>query len=107
MDRRIRLRLASTVSFGPASRGGALALCLYAGLAQAQAQTLVDAVKSGDIGAVQALLAKTADVNAAQADGTTALHWAVEHDAVALVQALIRAGANVKAANRYGATPLW
>lgn len=83
----------------------ALAVCLCAN--GVRAQTLIDAVKSGDIGAVQALLAKPADVNAAQADGTTALHWAVEHDALSLVQALIRAGANVKAANRYGATPLW
>src|SRR5688572_17254283 len=106
MDR-ARFRLARAVSFGPASRGGALALCLYAGLAQAQAQTLMDAVKAGDLAAVQAMMARQADVNAPQPDGTTALHWAVERDAPALVQALIRAGANVKAANRYGVTPLW
>jgi ankyrin repeat protein len=42
-----------------------------------------------------------------QPDGTTALHWAVERDAIEIVQLLIRAGANVKATNRYGATPLW
>ena len=82
-----------------------LAVCLYTGAAQAQG--LIDAVKAGDLAAVQALTARQADVNAPQPDGTTALHWAVERDAPAMVQALIRAGANVKAANRYGATPLW
>src|SRR5688572_10090286 len=105
MDRRARLRLASTVSFGPASRGMALAVCVYAGAAQAQ--SLVDAVKAGDLAVVQTLVSRQADVNAPQPDGTTALHWAVERDAPALVQTLIRAGANVKAVNRYGVTPLW
>ena len=31
----------------------------------------------GDAAAVRALLAQKADVNAPQADGATALHWAV------------------------------
>jgi uncharacterized protein len=86
---------------------GLIALALILGATTARAQTLIDAVKGGDVRAVQAALAAKADVNAAQADGTTALHWAVEQDAPAVVQALIRAGANVKAANRYGVTPLW
>src|SRR5262245_50169340 len=73
----------------------------------ASAQSLIDAVKTGDVRSVQALLAKQANVNMVAADGTTALHWAVERDRVELVQALVRAGANVKAVNRYGATPLW
>jgi ankyrin repeat protein len=68
---------------------------------------LVDAVKAGDAVRVRALIDKRADVNAPQADGTTALHWAVDRDAADIVQMLIRSGANVKAANRYGATPLW
>ncbi len=41
------------------------------------------------------------------ADGTTALHWAVDRDDVAVAQMLVRAGANVKAANRYGVTPMY
>lgn len=69
--------------------------------------TLVDATRSGNVAAVQALLAKGVDANAAQTDGTTALHWAVEQDTPDIVQALIRAGANVTSANRYGATPMW
>ena len=46
------------------------------------------------------------DVNAAQPDGTTALHWAVVWNNEDAVTLLLRAGANAKARNRYGATPL-
>jgi uncharacterized protein len=55
---------------------------------------------------VRTLLQRRADVNAPQADGMTALHWAAYHDDVESVALLVRAGANVKAANRYGITPL-
>jgi ankyrin repeat protein len=68
--------------------------------------SLVDAVKRGDREAVRALLRSRADVNAPAPDGTTALHYAVEADALDLVTLLIRAGANVKAANRYGIPPM-
>ena len=50
--------------------------------------------------------AQRADVNRAEADGTTALHWAVQADDLELVTLLLRAGANAKAANRYGVQPL-
>jgi len=76
------------------------------GISSAQGR-LIDAVRANDVGAVRTLLDARADVNAVQPDGTTALHWAVERDAIEIVQLLIRAGANVKATNRYGATPLW
>jgi ankyrin repeat protein len=68
--------------------------------------TLVDAVKNGDAATVKALLIKKADVNAAERDGTTALHWAVTRNDVAAVDLLLGAGANVRATNRYGVTPL-
>jgi ankyrin repeat protein len=84
----------------------AIVLLACAGTAGAQGP-LVDAIMAGDIAGVRALLEKRADVNAAQQDGTTPLHWAVERDAPEIVQMLIRAGASVKAANRYGATPMW
>jgi ankyrin repeat protein len=67
---------------------------------------LIQAIKAGEQSAVQALLAARVDVNARQADGTTALHWAVHRGDVDLVRQLIRAGAEVTVMNRFGATPL-
>jgi len=64
-------------------------------------------VMRGDQAAVQKLLQQHADVNAPQADGATALHWAVFNSDRATVDLLLRAGANPKAANRDGSTPLW
>ncbi|MDO8678011.1 MAG: ankyrin repeat domain-containing protein [Acidobacteriota bacterium] len=68
---------------------------------------LVDAARSADHVTVRALLKQGANVNAAEADGTTALHWAAYRDDGALVDLLVRAGAKVNAANDLGATPLW
>jgi uncharacterized protein len=69
--------------------------------------TLVEAAKNGDRDAVRALLHSQADVNAAAADGTTALHWASYTDDLELADLLIRAGARVDSANDLGVTPLW
>jgi len=44
---------------------------------------------------------------AAQADGTTALHSAVQANQEEIVAKLLAAGADANAANRYGITPLW
>ncbi len=68
---------------------------------------IVDAARSGDVAAIRALVRKGARVNAAEADGTTALHWASYRDDVAGADLLIRAGARVNAANDLGVTPLW
>ena len=68
---------------------------------------LIDAARNADTDALRALLKQGVDVNAAAADGTTALHWASYRDAVEVADLLIRAGANVNAANDLGATPLW
>jgi ankyrin repeat protein len=67
---------------------------------------LVDAVKSGDRATALALIQQKANVNAAEPDGTTALHWAVEREDFELVDRLIKAGANVNARNDYGSTPM-
>ena len=55
---------------------------------------------------MRALLKQQVDVNAAEADGTTALHWAVHRDNLETVDLLLTAGANARAVNRYGVTPL-
>ena len=67
---------------------------------------LVDAAKKADKTAIRELLRQRINVNTPEADGTTALHWAVEADDVETTELLIRAGADIKAVNRYGATPL-
>ena len=67
---------------------------------------VADAAKNKDVAALQSLLKQRADVNTAQADGTTALHWAAHWNDIETVNLLLRAGANPKAVNRYGATPL-
>ena len=67
---------------------------------------LADAAMKGNKEAVRSLLQKKVDVNAAQTDGTTALHWAVRLDDLETVELLVRAGANVSTATRAGATPL-
>src|SRR5688500_1662642 len=87
--------------------GFALAIVAVTGLAVAADRAEVaDAAERRDHSAVRALLAKGADVNAPQVDGTTALHWAAQYDDAEAVALLVKAGANVKAANRYGVPPL-
>jgi len=68
---------------------------------------LADAVARGDLAAVRTLLARGADVNAAQVDGATALHVAVDADRLDLADALLRAGAHASRADRYGVTPIY
>lgn len=68
---------------------------------------VADAVMNADTVTLQKLLAQHADVNVPQADGATALQWAVYRSDKATVDLLLKAGANPKLANRDGATPLW
>ncbi|MDA0328807.1 MAG: ankyrin repeat domain-containing protein [Gemmatimonadetes bacterium] len=68
---------------------------------------VADAAKKGDGEAVRALLRAGADVNAAQGDGMSALHWAAERGDRALIDVLVYAGADLRATTRIGAyTPL-
>src|SRR5687767_9576122 len=55
-------------------------------LAAAAGSPLIEAVKRQDAAAVRQLLAKRADVNATDADGSTALHWAVQRNDAELVR---------------------
>lgn len=78
-----------------------LALLLVAGELR-----LPEAAKQQNRAALTELLGQKADPNAAQVDGTTALHWAARNDDLETAKLLLRAGAKAGAANRYGVTPL-
>jgi len=68
---------------------------------------VADAAMGGDVEQVRILLRRGGDVNAAQGDGMTALHWAARNGHDELVQVLIYAGANLAAVTRLGGyTPL-
>jgi ankyrin repeat protein len=68
---------------------------------------VADAAMRGEVEAVRSLLRTGADVNAAQGDGMTALHWAAESGHAELAEMLLYAGANVGAVTRLGDyTPL-
>jgi ankyrin repeat protein len=68
---------------------------------------LADAAMDRDNEAVRQLLRDKADINGAQADGATALHWAAYHGDAELAELLLDAGADPDAPNRNGSTPLW
>jgi ankyrin repeat protein len=72
----------------------------------ADAQLAV-AIKSGQRAAAVDLIAKkSADVNAAEADGSTPLLWAANLNDADLAARLLKAGANPKVRNQLGSTPL-
>ena len=68
---------------------------------------VADAAMNKNTPAVHALIQKKANVNAPQADGTTALHWAARWDDLDMAAALIQAGASPRSSNRTGATPMF
>src|SRR3954465_15238421 len=68
---------------------------------------IADAAMRGDTAAVHRLIVQRANVNAAQGDGMTALHWAAQQGNAVEVAMLVRAGAKVEATTRNGSyTPL-
>ena len=68
---------------------------------------LADAVENGRRDAAYGLIHQDGiDVNGAQGDGTTALHWAAYQLDAALVGELLSHGATADTQNRYGASPL-
>lgn len=83
-----------------------LGFLLASGVSAAARSEVADAAMQGDRPAVGALIAKKADVNAPQVDGTTALHWAVRANDLEMTELLLRAGAKPSAANQSGATPM-
>ncbi|MEY4642197.1 MAG: hypothetical protein RLZZ227_2191 [Pseudomonadota bacterium] len=87
-----------------------LATSAYAQSINSTAQRDVDllnAVKAGETNAALVLLDGATDVNVPEADGMTALHYAVLNNDAELVSRLLQSGANVHAATRYGVTPIY
>ncbi len=88
--------------------GVRLAVLLSASIITAQGAPIASAAMNGDREGVRALIKKGLDVNEAQGDGTTALHWAAMKGDAELAQMLLFAGANHRATTRLGAyTPLY
>ena len=80
-------------------RFGAAVAVLLAGrsMAIAGGTALLDTAESGDhVAAMHLLSVKGANVNATDADGSTAIMYAAANDDLELVHALIKAGADVK-----------
>ncbi|HZT75218.1 MAG TPA: ankyrin repeat domain-containing protein [Vicinamibacterales bacterium] len=111
------LRSAEASRAGVTASRAVLAAALVAAVAIAGASaavaaaqspsTVVDATMARDAAAVRALLRRGADVNTAQGDGMTALHWAAKNGDAELAAMLLEAGANVRATSRLGEyTPL-
>ena len=76
---------------------------IAAGIGSAAADSrLIDAVKARDANAVRTLIAQGADVNAAEGDGSTPLHWSAANGDMTITEALLKAGARVTAATRIG-----
>jgi uncharacterized protein len=72
----------------------------------APADSLVEAIKSGNRSAALAMLQQKVDVNAAEANHTTALHYAVYNEDVDLVDRLLKAGAKPNVVNDFDSTPM-
>jgi len=88
--RNLLFTLAATLSFAAASHA-----------------QIADAAMRGDTAKVRQLLKQGTDVNAAQGDGMTALHWAAQRGDLAEAKMLVYAGARLEATTRNGSyTPL-
>lgn len=85
----------------------ALLFVLLISIASAADNAVADAAMRGNKAEVRRLVQQKADVNAPQADGSTALHWAVQTNDLELADILIRAGAKPSLANKLGATPMF
>lgn len=82
-------------------------LALFALGSASAVSSVLEAARSGDVDSLRAELRAGGDVNAAQGDGFTALHWAARADNRAVAELLIAAGADLSATTRLGGhTPL-
>lgn len=104
-EARVRVRGGSTRRLNVSALGAAaLAVLVLGGGPDAP---VADAAARGDTEAVRVLVRDGADVNAAQGDGMTGLHWAARHGDPAMAELLLDAGAHPGAVTRLGSyTPL-
>ncbi|MFT5432753.1 MAG: ankyrin repeat protein [Myxococcota bacterium] len=80
---------------------------LMGALVGAPEAPVAEAAESGDLELVRSLVRDGADVNAAQGDGTTALHWAAMRGDAEMATVLMYAGAHAESTTRLGGyTPL-
>src|SRR5713101_6966448 len=85
----------------------AVIFCLAAAsTAAAVDDTLAGLIQAGNRDAALKKIAAGADVNAAQGDGTTPLHWAVYKIDADLARALLERKAKPDVINNYGSSPL-
>src|SRR5262249_52007437 len=71
---------------------------------------VLDAARAANWSSVHSLVSKGLPrdtVNAMDADGSTALHWAVRADEIDIATLLIRSGADANVENCLGVTPLY
>src|ERR1700687_4278124 len=107
MRRTLRNALsASTISAVAAL--GALSFSAPLHASGASPSPVADAAMHGDKEGVRVLLKQAADVDGAQGDGMTDLHWAAMRGDAELAQMLMFGRGNIKATTRMGAyTPLF
>jgi ankyrin repeat protein len=83
----------------------AVAALLACAAAHAQ-RPLAELIQNGERAAALAAIEDGADVNRAQGDGTTPLHWAIYKVDRELVAELLDRGAKADVTNKYGSSPL-
>lgn len=76
------------------------------GTAAAADASLAGLIQAGNRDAALKMIEAGADVNTAQGDGTTPLHWAVYKIDADLARALLQRGAKPDVTNNYGSSPL-
>src|SRR4030095_10844605 len=92
-----------TIRHRACAAAAAVILMAATPFARALNSPVADAAMRADGATVRSLIESHTDVNVAQGDGMTALHWAAERGNRELAALLLAAGANVRATTRLGA----